>query len=679
MKKTLDYEDLRKMVYLSSPAVDPEGVTAAYVTAKADDSGRFPKHVYWMDLRGGEPVLLTEEEADRPAFSPDGERIAYLRKGKTDPQIWIYEKNTNSHRQLTSLRHGVEQFAWSPDGTRVAFTAPCYAGEPEDWMEEMTGEEKAEWEEEKAHAPVVIENLIYKLDDTYGLREQSRRRIGVAEVRTGRCMALTDGSLDCYSAVWSLDGTAVGFYGRPYRHTKELQAEMYRYELEKEQIAQMPVSREIEDAEPFILTEDGGVIFASYEGEKGGVSLKLFYSNPEKGEERPLFGGEEICHGVDSFPVGRTAYGHETPAYQLSADGAWVYFRAGWNGCEQIYRAAVEGEPRVEAVLEDHMSVHSFCVPAGGKIWYTRGDLLTPAELYAADEATKKQTRLTFSNPWLSEYELSVPEEMWVDSYDKKAKIHGFVMKPVGYEEGKTYPAVLDVHGGPTCFYAFDFWFEFQMIAAKGMAVVYCDPRGSFGYGAEFGGSAYSWGQESMDDLFAFLDAAVEKGFIDPDCIGVTGGSYGGHMTTRIIGTTNRFRAAVSQRPLVNLATSYGTGDMGFIWSEEGMQTQMENFMYRIEKSPIRNIDRMKTPLLILQGEKDYRCAMEQAEQMFIAMKDRNPEVPVRMVIFPGENHGVTRHGKVHFQIAHLRELTEWFVRFLVNQEAWKKEEGQNA
>lgn len=677
MKKKLDYEDLRKMKYLSSPSIDANASAAAYVVAEAEESGEFKKHIYGIATaleegkRKNTARLLINEEADLPTFSPDGEKLAYLRLGESEFQIWIYDRNTKQHQKLTQMRYGVEQFSWSPDGKKVAFTAPCYREEKEVWMKEMTVSEKKQWEEEKAHAPVVIENLIYKLDDTYGVRENSIRQIGVADVDTGVCEILTDGSMDSYTAVWSPDGKKVGFYGRPYTHVKELKAEMYCYDLTNQKQSRILCDREVEDGEPFLFTPEEEVIFASYEAEKGGVSLKLFLQplngNGEKAVS--LFPEEEICHGVDSFPVGRTAFGRETPAYQMSKDGEWVYFRAGWKGCEQIYRVAVKGEKRVEAVLEDRMAVHSFCVPVNGKILYTRGDLLTPAELYIAQEESKEQTRLTYSNEWLKEYELCMPEEMWVESYDKQVRIHGFVMKPAGYENGCHYPAVLDIHGGPTCFYAHDFWFEFQMIAAKNMAVVWCDPRGSFGYGAAFAAGAYSWGKESMDDLFAFLDAAIEKGFIDPKRLGVTGGSYGGHMTTRIIGTTKRFRAAVSQRPLVNLATSYGTGDMGFIWAEKEMQTQMENFMYRIEKSPIRNIDRMKTPLLILQGEKDYRCAMEQAEQMFIAMKDRNPEVPVRLVIFPGENHGVTRHGKIHFQIAHLRELTEWFVRFLCEKE----------
>ena len=177
MKKKLDYEDLRKMKYLSSPSVDAKASAAAYVVAEAEESGEFKKQIYWIATaleegkRKHTARLLINEEADLPTFSPDGEKLAYLRLGESEFQIWIYDRNTKQHQKLTQMRHGVEQFSWSPDGKKVAFTAPCYREEKEVWMKEMTVSEKKQWEEEKAHAPVVIENLIYKLDDTYGVRE----------------------------------------------------------------------------------------------------------------------------------------------------------------------------------------------------------------------------------------------------------------------------------------------------------------------------------------------------------------------------------------------------------------------------------------------------------------------------------------------------------------------------
>lgn len=170
-----------------------------------------------------------------------------------------------------------------------------------------------------------------------------------------------------------------------------------------------------------------------------------------------------------------------------------------------------------------------------------------------------------------------------------------------------------------------------------------------------------------MDDLLLFVEDAVSRGWIDPKRVGVTGGSYGGYMTCKLIGRTKVFAAAVAQRCLANTATSYGTGDMGFVSAREIPKDfrMLDYLTKRARGNIISYVDQMKIPLLILHAYEDYRCGFEQAEQVFIPMKERNPEVPVRLVMFPGENHGMTRTGKLHHQIHHLEEMVNWFVTYL--------------
>ena len=252
-------------------------------------------------------------------------------------------------------------------------------------------------------------------------------------------------------------------------------------------------------------------------------------------------------------------------------------------------------------------------------------------------------------------------------SFDGKADLQGWVMHPENQEKGQKYPAVLYIHGGPECTFTAEYWHEFHALAAAGMAVIFANPRGSVGYGRAFCAGGIAWAKEAMDDLIAVVQAACEKGFIDEKRIGVTGGSYGGYMTNKFIGRTNHFAAAVTQRSLINPSTSYGTGDMGFISARpnwEGMK-MLDELLDRARGNAITYIDNMKVPLLILHGYKDYRCSFEQAEQLFIAMKDRNPEIPVRLVMFPTENHGVDRIGKLYNQIRHLSEMTDWFTTYL--------------
>jgi dipeptidyl aminopeptidase/acylaminoacyl peptidase len=241
------------------------------------------------------------------------------------------------------------------------------------------------------------------------------------------------------------------------------------------------------------------------------------------------------------------------------------------------------------------------------------------------------------------------------------------ICRPAHFVEGKKYPAVLYVHGGPTVCFTNDFWHEIHTLANAGYAVVYCDPRGSFGYGLKFSNGSDSWGMPAYEDLMGFLDYAISLGFIDEKRVGITGGSYGGYMTCKIVMMTNRFAAAVGQRVFVNQATSYGTGDMGFYsagrkWSEINIK---DCLIKRARGSIIRNIDKLTTPMLLLHGYSDYRCSFEQSEQMFISIKERRGDVPVRLVMFPGENHGVSRTGLLHFQQHHVQEMIDWFNIYL--------------
>jgi dipeptidyl aminopeptidase/acylaminoacyl peptidase len=697
-KKLLDYDDLEKVNYLSAPAVSPDGRYGAYVIRHAHKkTGFMIPHLYELKLNkemDEDGVIPWQENLgscqDLPAYSPDGRYLAYLCNGevicKEQPpmQIWIYDREEGRSQQITTARHGVKEFVWSPDSRTLAFTASWWKEEEEsgEQFTEMTPEEREKWKKEKDGTPVIIENLMYKLDEAYGVLDQSISHICTVDLKTGFMKACTKGTGPYEKPVWSADGRKLAFYGKPYSHIKERTPAIFTYDAETEDMRQLDCKDMLlDDQDPVLWGADENIIFAAYEKEECGSYLRwLFGLNSETGEIKSLFTAEKPCHDIGTLALGRTACGNFNPAYQLNKERNRVYFRSAYMGQEAVYCLELQGHGEVRRITKGKYSVLDFCGPAEGKLLMVRGNTMTIGELYVmgvqtedqmgnpTTDQTKYQKRLTWSNNWLNEYCLSVPQEMWVER--DGVKIHGYFLLPqrkdlssLGGEEKA--PGVLDIHGGPGGFYSHDFWFEFQMMAARGFAAIYCDPRGSAGYGPEFASGKYSWGQESMDDLMSFTDAVIETGAVAPDKLGVTGGSYGGHMTNRIIGTSTRFKAAVSQRNLCNLATSYGTGDQGFIWSEEGTESQMNNFIERVKKSPIKNIDSMKTPLLILHGEKDYRCSLEQAEQLFIAMKERNPEIPVRMVIFPGENHGLTRDGRLFSQIGHLKEMITWFELYV--------------
>lgn len=685
-KRLLQLEDMWNMRFVSSPAVSRDGkrvVFAVYTTER--QTGEYRARLYEVSTGGGDArEFLPAEPGSQtcPAFSPDGRRLAFLSDRSGETQIWVVDNLARpAPRQLTTMRHGVESFVWSPDGSRLAFTAPVFPDEPPQQIQaEMTAEERRDFEWRRENMPFVVEELMYKFDETFGLADGSRRQIGVVTAEGGPAKLLTNEPFHHEAPAWSPDGRQLAFYAYPCGHHKATRKEIFLIPEIGLSAAQITRNSVYLGSSPVIFAPGGKSLFYTClrEGEEDGFFLQLCRVSLEDGAVHALLPEDEVCHGIDPMYAGKSVYGQTNPAVQLSESGDAVYFTSGWKGFTHIYRLNLSGEPAVEQVTQGKISVRTFCAPVQGRLVYTRSDIRSMDDLFCLDLQTGQETRLTHCNPWLDEIKMQEPVEMWTDSTDGTCQIHGYVIPPAAPPEGKRWPAVLDIHGGPEVYYTAGFWFEFQMLSAAGFAVVYCDPRGSTGYGRAFAKSEYSWGDASYDDLMAFLDAAAAKfPEIDPSRLGVTGGSYGGLMTNRIIAKTNRFKAAVSQRTFANQATSYGTGDMGFISSLKDRPAFAEYMYNRVRKSAVTKIDSMKTPLLLLHGELDYRCTMEQSEQIFIPLKDRHPEVPVRMVIFPGENHNLTRTGKMHFQIAHLREMIGWFTQYLGEKEPEPHEEAK--
>jgi dipeptidyl aminopeptidase/acylaminoacyl peptidase len=245
--------------------------------------------------------------------------------------------------------------------------------------------------------------------------------------------------------------------------------------------------------------------------------------------------------------------------------------------------------------------------------------------------------------------------------------VDGWVMPPFERKAGRRYPVLLNVHGGPASHYGHRFFDEFQVYAGAGYAVVYVNPRGSRGYGEAFARAVVGdWGGGDYQDVMGGLDEALRRfDFLDPDRLGVMGGSYGGFMTSWIVGHTGRFRAACSERAVNAMWSMYGTSDIGF-WFQEAHglgRPPWEDLKWYVERSPLSYARDIHTPLLILHSESDLRCPMEQAEQLYVALKKLKR--PVRFVRFPDENHELSRSGRPRHRLARFRILLEWFAEHL--------------
>jgi acylaminoacyl-peptidase len=283
-------------------------------------------------------------------------------------------------------------------------------------------------------------------------------------------------------------------------------------------------------------------------------------------------------------------------------------------------------------------------------------------ELYSVKNRDEDQ--LTSLNSEVLKYKtLSIPEAMVFHNDD--VELTGWVMKPVEYDEKKKYPAILNIHGGPKTVYGTVYFHEMQYWANKGFFVFFMNPRGSDGKGDKFADIRGKYGTIDYDDLMIFTDKVLDQyPAIDRFKVGVTGGSYGGFMTNWIIGHTNRFKAAVSQRSIANWTSFFGTSDIGYYFTEDqNTATPWNNHRKLWEHSPLKYADQVQTPTLFIHSEEDYRCWLVEGIQMYTALKYHG--VVSRLVMFRGENHDLSREGKPKHRVRRLREITDWFERYL--------------
>lgn len=675
-KKIFRAADMERIWYLSSPAISPGGGKYAFAASKGErESGNFISKIMVSQDEKEAETLFSDDSFSyaSPRFLTE-DLLLCLADVSGRQQVHLCDLKTGELTCLTSARHGVRRYSLSGDGRTIAFELDLWQKEAEEDLAFtlMTPEEERQWAEELEYKPYEITDLTYKMDEWHGMRKGEFAHIAVADLQTGIQTLITKDALESVYPALSSDGKLLAFYGYPYKGAYGRQPELFICDRDGGKRKQLTDQKEVyADTFPAFAEHDREVIYMAFPSLDDGSTVLLPYAaKTEGGSIRKIMDENEtqICHGVHPFPANRTEYGEMNPYYQIDERGEYLYFLSSFCGRENIYRKHLYRNEKAQLVLAGKTAVHSFCRSCEGKLLYSMANDRMPAEIFV--NANGKNRQLSFCNSWLNEYEIPVTEEFWVPTKDGKDRLQVWLVHPTGGTKERPHPAVLYVRGGPECTYNRDFWHEFLALSGAGFAVIYTNPRGSLGYGREFCSQGIAWRQEAMEDLLTAVDVCVQRGIVDRDRVGITGGSYGGYMTNKLIGRSRRFAAAVTQRSLVNPVTSYGTGDMGFISAnpEAGNVKMLDYLTDRARGNAITYIDQMKTPLLILHGFQDYRCSFEQAEQLFIAMKERNPQVPVRLVMFPKANHNLTRTGKLYHQIRHLEEMIRWFQTYLIKE-----------
>jgi len=648
-------EDLKKLKTVSDPQISPDGkrilFTVTTVNEKEDD---YDSHIWLINAEGGKPEQFTYGEGrdSNPRWSPDGRSILFLStRGKEKGiRLCVISAYGGEARSICSMLKGIEKPAWSPNGKEILFLSNVLT-------EEDAGKKKSDVK--------IVRKLVYKLTGV-GFFHDTRRHLFVVDANSGEYKQLTDGEFDVASATWSSNGRSIVFIAN--------MTENADYTLIKD---------------VWIVSSKGGKPEKLTDGRWHMDSLacspdgkKIAFLGREIPDEKFIVqknpkiwvmsskGGSPV-NVTDSFDQWIVPFHSCIPGWSeppiWGPDSSTLFFKANEAGTLHIHKVNT-GDHKVQRVTGGKIVVGSFSLSKdGSKIAFDASEPLHPSEVWICD--TKGTIRLTDINgSLLKSANLSSPEEFWFTASDG-VRIQGWIMKPINFEEGKKYPAILEIHGGPYAAYGYNFNHEFQVFASNGFVVVYTNPRGSLGYGEKFSSAQTGhWGDRDYLDLMEAMDY-VEKTFpfVDSERLGVTGGSYGGFMTNWIVGHTDRFKAAIAERSISNQYSLHGGADIGampWLTHDVGLgKDPWDAFELWLQKSPISYVKNVKTPLMIIVCEEDWDCTMDQAEQMFVALKKLKKDV--ELIIFPGENHNLPRTGKPNHRVERFEHYLRWFNKYL--------------
>lgn len=657
-------EDLFQITWVNDPTPSPQGGQLVYVSRKTNEArDGYSSHLRLLNLENQKERPFTSGDKDHaPAWSPDGSQLAFLREHEGKTQVWLIASDGGEAQQVSHLKHGVSSLLWSPDGLTLLVKSSVDMSEND---EDDTGDI-----DKKQPQELVVDRIRMK-SDSGGLWNGRRTHLFRVPIEGGEAIPVTTGHYDVGDYAWLPDGESIAWIAQLPEEGEQhndytLTNHVYRAKADGSDVQQ--------------LTPEG-YSFGRLTYAPDGQSLALLASDHSYGNATlvklytlPISGGKPICLSKDwDVQINHSLVGdmrsHLTNTGPVfSRDGLSILCLATIEGSVRIARFARDGS-HAEYILPDEKEFYQFAELESGQIVAGVADVLHPGDLFLythPDEVGAVPIQLTHSNPQLvEEIQLSTPETFWFDSSDG-LRLQGWMLKPAGMVEGVKVPTILEIHGGPHMMYGFTFMHEFQILAAQGYAVVYINPRGGLGYGQQFVNACRGdYGGGDYRDLMEAMDYALSQySFIDESRLGVTGGSYGGFMTNWIVGHTDRFKAAVTQRSISNWLSFYGVSDIGFFFTEDQIGGNAWDDTEKLWKhSPLAYVGNVNTPLLILHGEQDLRCPIEQAEQLYVALKRRRQTT--QLVRFPGANHELSRGGHPHLRVRRLEHIAGWFNEHL--------------
>lgn len=649
-------EDVFELEWASDPQISPDGSQVVFVRNFFDImTDRQRSNLWIINFDGSDPRPLTTGNLNygAPRWAPDGRRLLYVSTEEGSAQLFVRWMDTGQTAKLTNLTEAPSGLSWSPDGTQIAFS--MFVPQTQAPFVEMpTRPEGAEW----AAPARVITGLQYRADGA-GFLRTGYRHLFVLPDEGGTPRQVTEGSYNHSSPPsWSADGTSLFFSsnrsdGWEY---EPADTEVYEVDLESGMIRAV-TDRRGPDNGPVVSPDGRRVAYLGYDERYQGYQVTNLYFANRDGSGRRL-----VAPDLDRDI--------QAPVWDRDGRGLFVHYNDEGNG--KLAYLPLDGEARILAddvgglSLGRPYSGGSFSVARNGRFAFTHTRPDHPADVAVGGSGSGDVVRITHLNEDLFGHKaLGEVEEIWYESSFDGRPIQGWIVKPPGFDPGRKYPLVLEIHGGPFSDYGDRFSAEVQLYASAGFVVLYTNPRGSTSYGQEFGNLIHhAYPSQDYDDLMSGVDELLSRGYVDPDNLFVTGGSGGGVLTSWIVGKTDRFAAAVVAKPVINwysfvlhadgIPFFYRYWFPGFPW---------ENLEHYMARSPISLVGNVTTPTMLLTGEEDYRTPMSETEQYYAALKLR--KIPTAMVRIPGASHGIA--SRPSNLVAKVLHILRWFDTYRGN------------
>ena len=650
-------EDVFEMEYANDPQVSPDGARVAYVRTSMDIMTDQATRTIWVvDTNGGNhrPLVSGPGNFSSPRWSPSGDRLAYLsnRDGKT--QLFVQWLEGGETAKVTTLPQSPRSIVWSPDGKYIAFTRFVPKASPT--LAEMPAKPKgASW----AEPPTVIDRMTFRRDGG-GYLPTGNNQVFVVPADGGTPGQISKGDYPVGGPVtWMPDSKSIIFSSnrRDDAEYHPRQTDLFSASLVSGELVKV-TGHAGSESNPVISPNGRYLAYTSAADTRQGYNrAQLRVKDLQSGEDRSLT--EEFDRSVSDV--------------QWTPDSKRLWISFNDVGMTRVAEVDLKGRLKQSDIILGGTALGRpytsgvFSVGGKGRLAYTLGRDDRPADLALMRPGKAPRELTDLNNDLMGQREMARVERMtWASSHDG-LEVEGWVMKPPGFDPKKTYPMILEIHGGPHSAYGPNYSTEAQLYAAAGYVVFYTNPRGSTSYGEEFANTIdLAYPGYDYDDLMSGVDALLERGYVDANQLYVTGGSGGGVLTAWIVGKTDRFRAAVVAKPVINWASFVLTADLNYYFATTWFDAPpWEDYESYWKRSPLSLVGNVSTPTMLLTGEADYRTPMSETEQYYQALKHRG--VDTLMVRIPDASHSI--YARPSNLIAKVNNILAWFERYRGNMD----------